>query len=219
MTTATLLALVLTAAPEPGRWFPVSARGGFTAFVSTASGSPTIGAELEVLANVGTPGTGPLPWTHQGFVFGAGVRGFFGGSPWTACDWCLSRLTVGPVARLSYVVSDRLEGATVPDAALWLQVSPQLVRENLPDAPLMPGGSRLAFAVRLDLGVTLVTWTLSLFKLVGLIHDEGSVEVGAATLPLFALAFINHLALSWEWSGAAVSMSSHRFGATIGSSF
>ncbi len=218
MTTATLLSLVLTAAPEPGRWFPVSARGGFTAFIST-TGSPTLGADLEVLANFGAPSTGPLPWTHQGFVFGAGVRGFFGGSPWTSCNWCLSRQTVGPVARVSSVVSDRLEGATVPDAALWLQISPQLVRENLPDAPLMPGGTRLAFAVRVDLGVTLVTWTLSLFKLVGLIHGEGSVEVGAATLPLFALAFINHLALSWEWTGAAVSMSSHRFGATIGSSF
>jgi len=218
VTTATLLALVLTAVPEPGRWFPVSARGGFTTFISTA-GSPTVGADLEVLANFGVPSTGPLPWTHQGFVFGAGVRGFFGGSPWTACDWCLSRQTVGPLARLSYVVSDRLEGATVPDDALWVQVSPQLVRENLPDAPLMPGGSRLAFSVRVDLGVTLISWTLSLFKLAGLIHDEGSVEVGAATLPLFALAFINHLALSWEWSGAAVSMSSHRFGATIGSSF
>jgi hypothetical protein len=228
VTTATLIALLVTGAPEPQRWFPFSARGGFTAFIST-SGSPTLGADLEVQANFGRPGSGPLPFSHQGFVFSAGLRGFFGGSPSTACSWCLARLTVGPLARLSYVGVDRLDGpgrsarwrraATVPDEALWIQVSPQVVRESLPDAPLMPGGTRLAFAARVDLGITLFSWTRALLTLAGVIHDEGSVEVGAATLPLFLLAFINHLALSWEWTTTAFSMSGHRFGATIGFSF
>lgn len=215
---ALLLSVLVSAAPDGGRWFPVSARAGVTAFLSTAGG-PTVGADLEVLANLGAPGEGPLPFAHQGLVFSAGVRGFFGAAPWTACDWCLSRQSFGPVARLSVVGSDRLEGATVPDGALWVQAGLLLVRESVPDAPLMPGGSRLAFGVRVDLGVTAVGWTLALFKLVGLIYDEGSTDMGPITLPLFVVAFLNHLAFSWEWSGAAVSMSAHRFGATIGASF
>lgn len=107
----------------------------------------------------------------------------------------------------------------MPDLAVWLQAGPLLVREAIPDAPLMPGGARLTWGVRVDAGVTAIAWTLKLFKLVGLITEEGSSEVGAVTLPLFAFAFVNHLGLWWEWSGAAVSMSSHRFGATIGASF
>lgn len=217
--TAALLSLLVAATPDgEGRWFPFSARGGFTAALATTR-APLIGGHLEALAVFGTPGTGPLPFAHQGLVTGVGLTGFFGGAPWTACDWCLTRQTFGVVARVGYAVSDRLKGPTVPDYALWLQASPLIVREAIPDAPLMPGGSRLAAGVRVDLGFTAIGWTLRLFKLVGLITEEGSSEVGAVTLPLFALAFVNHVALSWEWSAAAVSMSTHRFGATIGASF
>lgn len=217
--TAALLSTVLAATPPgDGRWFPFTARAGFTAAIAT-TGQPLVGATLEALAVGGQPGAGPLPWARQGFVYGGGLSVFLGGAPWTACDWCLSRQTLGPVARVGYVVSDRLESPGVPDLAVWLQAGPLLVREAIPDAPLMPGGARLTWGVRVDAGVTAIAWTLKLFKLVGLITEEGSSEVGAVTLPLFAFAFVNHLGLWWEWSGAAVSMSSHRFGATIGASF
>ncbi|MBL8917341.1 MAG: hypothetical protein JNJ54_00650 [Myxococcaceae bacterium] len=217
--TAALLSVLLSASPPgEGRWFPFTARAGFSAAVAT-SGQPLVGATFEALALFGRPGTGPLPFARQGLVTGGGLTVFLGGAPWTACDWCLSRQTIGPVARVGYVVSDRLEDPGVPDLSLWVQASPLLVREAIPDAPLMPGGARLTWGVRVDLGVSAVAWTLALFKLVGLISEEGSSEVGAVTLPLFAFAFVNHLALSWEWSGPAVSMSSHRFGATIGASF
>lgn len=215
----TLLAAVLLAAPvAEDAWLPLSVRASFSALVAT-DGSPTLGVDLATLAIFGRPGTGPLPWTHQGVIYGAGVRASFAGGPWTACDWCLSRQTFGPVGRLGYVVSDRLEGPTVPDFAFWLEASPLLVRESIPDAPLMPGGGRLGFATRVEVGVTSAAWTLAILSLVGLVAEEGSTEVGAITLPLFALAFINQLSLTWEWSGAAVSGSTHRFGGTIGGSF
>lgn len=214
-----LLSVLIAATPAgDGRWFPITARVGFTAAIAT-SGHPLLGVTLEALAISGRPGTGPLPYTRQGVVFGGGLGVFLGGAPWAACDWCLSRQTLGPVARVGYVVSERLEDPGVPDLSLWLQVSPLLVREALPDAPLMPGGARITWGARVELGLSAVAWTLALFKLVGLITEEGSSEVGAVTLPLFAFAFVNHLGLSWEWSGSAVSMSTHRFGATIGSSF
>lgn len=216
---ALLLPLVLGAAPSPkGSWFPVTGRGTFTALVST-SGSPVLGADLEALATFGRPSETGAADTWHGLVFGAGVRGFFGVSPWTSCDWCLSRQTFGALGRIGYVRSSRLKPWTVPDLGVWVQAGPLLVRENLPEAPLTNGGTRLTGGVRVDIGLTLIAWTLEVFKLVGLIYEEGSSEVGAVTLPLFALAFINHVALTWEYSGTAVSMSAHRFGASIGASF
>jgi hypothetical protein len=178
-----------------------------------------LGADVEALANFGRPLEAGPPDVWHGVIFSAGLRGFFGAAPWTSCDWCLSRQSYGVVGRVSYVRSGRLKSWTVPDLGLWLQAGPLLVRENLPEAPLTVSGTRLTGGVRVDLGVTVIAWTIELFKVVGLIYEEGSSEVGAVTLPLFGLAFINHVAISWEYSGAAVSMSGHRFGASIGASF
>lgn len=224
-----LLTLLLAAAPsDDAPWFPVSARASFSAAV-TSQGTPLLGVELGVLAMFGKPGAGPLPFDRQGFVFGAGLRGFLALAPWTTCDWCLTRQEFGPSFRLSYAAGDRpkpLEGShkveerpMVPELQLWLEASPLVVREAIPDAPLMPGGAKLGFGVRLELGVTAVAWTMTLFKLVGLIASEGSVDMGPITLPLFGLAFINQLGLWFEWNTPAVSMSTTRFGATIGASF
>lgn len=224
-----LLTLLLTAAPgEEARWFPVSARASFSAAI-TSQGTPLVGVELAALAMFGKPGTGPLPFDRQGFVFGVGLRGFLGVAPWTTCDWCLTRQEFGPAFRLGYAMGDTPkpregvhlaeERPTVPDLQLWLEASPLVVREAIPDAPLMPGGSKVRFGVRVELGVTAVAWTLTVFKLVGLIAEEGSVDMGPITLPLFGLAFINQLGLWFEWNSPAVSMSTTRFGATIGASF
>jgi len=211
--------IVMAASPAPeGSWFPVSGRGAFTAFVGP-NAPLVLGADLEALATFGRPSPAGAPETWHGFVLGVGVRGFFGASPWTFCDFCLSRQSFGPLVRASYVRSSRLKPWTVPDLGLWVQASPLVVRENLPEAPLTSGGTRLAFGVRVDLGVTLVAWTMEIFKLVGIIFEEGSSEVGAVTLPLFALAFVNHLGVSWEYSGQAVSPAAHRFGFSLGSSF
>ncbi len=224
-----LLTLFLAAAPsDSARWFPVSARASFSAAV-TAQGTPMVGVELGALAMFGKPGAGPLPFDRQGWVFGVGLRGFLGVAPWTTCDWCLTRQEFGPAFRLGYAMGDAPKPSedthkvedrpTVPELQLWLEASPLVVREAIPDAPLMPGGAKLGYGVRVELGVTAVAWTLTLFKLVGLIAQEGSVDMGPITLPLFGLAFINQLGLWFEWNSPAVSMSTTRFGATIGASF
>lgn len=223
-----LLTILLAAAPDEARWFPVSARASFSASVTTQA-TPLLGVDLSVLAVFGSPGPGPLPFDRQGWVFGTGLRGFLGAAPWTTCDWCLTRQEFGPLLRLGYVMGDApkpkenehqlVQRPMVPELQLWLEASPLVVREAIPDAPLKPGGAKLGYGVRVELGVTAVAWTLTLFKLVGLIADEGSVDMGPITLPLFGLAFINQLGLWFEWSTPAVSMSTTRFGATIGASF
>jgi hypothetical protein len=226
--TALLTMLLLAAPGADARWFPASARASFSAAVTTQA-TPLLGVDLSVLAIFGKPGTGPLPFDRQGWIFGAGLRGFLGAAPWATCDWCLTRQEFGPVFRLGYAMSDTPKPAenthkaeerpTVPDWQLWVEASPIVVREAIPDAPLMPGGARLGYGVRVELGVTAVAWTLTVFKLVGLIAYEGSVDMGPITLPLFGLAFINQLGLWFEWNSPAVSMSTTRFGATIGASF
>lgn len=227
--TALLTSIFLAATPlDEARWFPVSARASFSAAI-TSQGTPLLGVELGVLATFGKPATGPLPFDRQGFVFGTGLRGFLAVAPWTTCDWCLTRQEFGPAFRLAYAMSDAPkpseathrveERPMVPSLQLWLEASPLVVREAIPDAPLMPGGAKLGFGVRAELGVTAVAWTLTLFELVGLIAHEGSVDMGPITLPLFGLAFINQASLWFEWSSPAVSMSTNRFGATIGASF
>lgn len=223
-----LLTILLAAAPDDARWFPVSARASFSAAV-TGQGTPVLGVELGALVMFGKPGTGPFPFDRQSLTFGVGLRGFLGAAPWTTCDWCLTRQEFGPAFRLGYALGDAPKPSedthkvvgrpVVPDLQLWLEASPLVAREAIPDAPLMPGGARVGFGVRVELGVTAVAWTMTLFKLVGLIADEGSVDLGAVTLPLFGLAFINQLGVWVEWSSPAVSMSTTRFGATIGASF
>lgn len=219
MSTLLLPLLLATAPAEEVTWFPVSAGLRLSAAISTR-GQPSLGAELFAAAVFGRPSPGPLPFANQGLTFGPGLFGAFGGSPWTACDWCLTRIALGPFARLAWVFGDRVakQGSTIPDYAAWLHVGPLLVRESLPDAPLMPGGARTTGGARVEVGFTAIGWTVALFKLVGLIAEEGSTEVGVVTLPLFGLAFVNTVSVFWEWNGPAISMSGHRFGATIGGS-
>ncbi len=216
------LAVLLQAADEPATptWFPAQATVGLTGLLAT-DGTPTVGLELQGVGLVAVPSSTPLLTTHEALVLGVGGRVLFGTSDFDGCSLCLARQTFGPMLRVGYAVTDRAaqKGFTFPDAVLFLQVSPSLVRERLPDAPLVPGGVRLAFAVRVDLGVSVIAWTAALFKLVGLIVSEGSTEVGVVTLPLFLIAFLNHLSLSWEWSSAAFSPSTSRFGGTVGVSF
>ncbi len=191
------LAVLLQAADEPATptWFPAQATVGLTGLLAT-DGTPTVGLELQGVGLVAVPSSTPLLTTHEALVLGVGGRVLFGTSDFDGCSLCLARQTFGPMLRVGYAVTDRAaqKGFTFPDAVLFLQVSPSLVRERLPDAPLVPGGVRLAFS-------------------------EGSTEVGVVTLPLFLIAFLNHLSLSWEWSSAAFSPSTSRFGGTVGVSF
>ncbi len=211
------LTALLCAAPTE-RWFPVTGVVGFTAQVQP-SGTPTLGLDVQVLTPFGTPRRdGPFGSAAEGVVVALGARMFFGPTPWPQCDWCLSRLAVGPAARVGYAVSSQTEGRRIPDFALWLQVSPLLVLESLPDAPLMPGGSRTAPGVRVDLGFSAVWWTRQVMRMLGIIVEEGATQVGLISLPLFGLGFINHLGLSWEYATPAVSVGSHRLGVTVGAS-
>jgi hypothetical protein len=213
----TLPALLAASPPEP-MWFPVTGVVGFTAQVQP-TGTPTLGLDVQVLTPLGLPRrTEPSSERVEGFVVALGGRGFFGPSPWPQCDWCLSRLTVGPSVRAGYATSS-VEGLRrIPDFALWVQASPLYVLEQLPDAPLMPGGRRAALGVRIDVGFGAAWWTRQVLRMLGIIVEEGATQVGLISLPLFGLGFINHLGLSWEYSGTAFSLSAHRFGVTIGAS-
>jgi hypothetical protein len=218
----TLAVLLGVTDDEPARpnWFPAHGMVGLTGLWAT-NGTPTPGLELQGGGLVAIPTTSSLITTHEALVLGVGGRVLLGASDFEGCSLCMARQTFGPMLRVGYAVSERAaeKGFTFPDGVLFLQVSPSLVRESLPDAPLVPGGVRLAFACRVELGVSVIAWTAAIFKLVGLIASEGSTEVGVVTLPLFLIAFLNHLSLSWEWSAAAFSTSTSRFGGTVGVSF
>jgi hypothetical protein len=212
------LPALLAASPQEPAWFPVTGVVAFTAQVQP-TGTPTLGLDVQVLATLGRPHPSePGIERAEGFVVALGGRGFFGPTPWPQCDWCLTRLTVGPSVRAGYAVSTVQAPRRLPDFALWVQVSPLLVLERLPDAPLMPGGSRTAPGVRVDLGASAFWWTRQVLRMLGLIVEEGSTQVGLISLPLFGLGFINHLGLSWEYSGSTVSQAAHRFGVTLGTS-
>ncbi|MDX2008914.1 MAG: hypothetical protein SFW67_01920 [Myxococcaceae bacterium] len=211
------LTALLTATPDE-RWFPVTGVVGFTAQVQP-TGTPTLGLDVQVLTPFGVPRRAePASEQAGGFVFALGGRGFFGPTPWPQCDWCLSRLSVGPSVRAGYASSSVASPRRIPDFSFWVQASPLYVIERLPDAPLMPGGSRSTFGVRVELGFGAFWWTRQVLRMLGIIVEEGATQVGLITLPLFGLGFINHVGLSWEYSGPAVSVSAHRFGVTVGAS-
>ncbi|MCU0700309.1 MAG: hypothetical protein MUC96_27690 [Myxococcaceae bacterium] len=211
------LSALVTAAPDE-RWFPVTGVVGFTAQVQP-TGTPTLGLDVQVLAPFGVPRRAEASSERaDGFVFALGGRGFFGPTPWPNCDWCLTRLAVGPSLRAGYATSSVASLRRIPDFAVWIQASPLYVLERLPDAPLMPGGSRSTLGVRVDLGFGAFWWTRQVLRMLGIIVEEGATQVGLISLPLFGLGFINHVGLSWEYSGASVSSAAHRFGVTLGAS-